>query len=382
MELAKEYRIKRTLKELETYTGSSTSMITLLLHPNDKLWLKVKMLNDEYSKSSNIKSRTNRLSVMSAIKSVLQKLKLYSTIPPNGLVIYCGNVIENNKVKKINVDFEPSISLNTSLYLCDNKFHVEDVLSLYASKDTYGYIIISGKMLLLAKVDQNIKICSKISVNLPNKNRKGGQSSVRFDRLCQEKRHNYLTKSNEEIINIFISNDLINVAGLIIAGPADLKNELIKLNSFDYRLKPYILDVIDIGYDGEIGLREAMKLSVNLLNGTNLHKEEEILSNFFTLLSNDSDMYCFGINDVRYCLEQNLIDTLIIDIDSKINNLITEEEDLLVDYLMDNCQILNFKVEFISNVTNTGKQFCKSFDGIGGILRYPFDLTIINNEDI
>ena len=47
-------------------------------------------------------------------------------VPPNGLVIYCGTILtDDNKEKKVNIDFEPFKPINTSLYLCDNKFHTE-----------------------------------------------------------------------------------------------------------------------------------------------------------------------------------------------------------------------------------------------------------------
>ncbi len=43
-----------------------------------------------------------------------------------GLVMYCGSVItDEGKEKKVNIDFEPFKPINTSLYLCDNKFHTE-----------------------------------------------------------------------------------------------------------------------------------------------------------------------------------------------------------------------------------------------------------------
>lgn len=48
------------------------------------------------------------------------------TVPPNGLVVYCGTIMtEEGKEKKVNIDFEPFKPINTSLYLCDNKFHTE-----------------------------------------------------------------------------------------------------------------------------------------------------------------------------------------------------------------------------------------------------------------
>jgi peptide subunit release factor 1 (eRF1) len=34
-------------------------------------------------------------------------------------------VTDDGKEKKVNIDFEPFKAINTSLYLCDNKFHTE-----------------------------------------------------------------------------------------------------------------------------------------------------------------------------------------------------------------------------------------------------------------
>lgn len=55
-------------------------------------------------------------------------------VPPNGLVVYCGTIVtEEGKEKKVNIDFEPFKPINTSLYLCDNKFHTEVSPPLYLS---------------------------------------------------------------------------------------------------------------------------------------------------------------------------------------------------------------------------------------------------------
>ncbi len=37
----------------------------------------------------------NRLSVLGAINSAQQKLKQYTKVPTNGLVIYCGDVLND-----------------------------------------------------------------------------------------------------------------------------------------------------------------------------------------------------------------------------------------------------------------------------------------------
>ena len=137
------WKIKKLIKSLEAARGNGTSMISLIIPPRDQVARIAKMLADEYGTASNIKSRVNRLSVLSAITSVQARLKLYNRgpfwtkttiirtpwlflVPNNGLVIYCGTIVtDDGKEKKVNIDFEPFKPINTSLYLCDNKFHTE-----------------------------------------------------------------------------------------------------------------------------------------------------------------------------------------------------------------------------------------------------------------
>src|SRR5690348_12614552 len=72
------WKIKKLIKSLEAARGNGTSMISLIIPPRDQLPRIAKMLADEYGTASNIKSRVNRLSVLSAITSVQARLKLYN----------------------------------------------------------------------------------------------------------------------------------------------------------------------------------------------------------------------------------------------------------------------------------------------------------------
>merc|ERR1711881_710488 len=167
-----------------------------------------------------IKSRVNRLSVLGAITSVQHRLKLYTKVPPNGLVIYCGTIVtDEGKEKKVNIDFEPFKPINTSLYLCDNKFHTEALAALLQSDDKFGFIIMDGNGCLFGTLSGNAReIIHKVSVELPKKHGRGGQSAMRFARLRLEKRHNYVRKVAELAVQMFITADKPNVSGLVLAG--------------------------------------------------------------------------------------------------------------------------------------------------------------------
>merc|ERR1719183_630661 len=222
------WKIKKLIKSLEAARGNGTSMISLILPPKSQISQASKMLAEEYGTASNIKSRVNRQSVLSAITSTQQRLKLFSKVPPNGLVIYCGTILtDDNKEKKVNIDFEPFKPINTSLYLCDNKFHTEALQELLESDDKFGFIVMDGNGSLFGTLAGNTReILHKFSVDLPKKHGRGGQSALRFARLRMEKRHNYTRKVAELAVQHFITNDKPNVSGLVLAGSADFKTEL------------------------------------------------------------------------------------------------------------------------------------------------------------
>jgi len=83
-----QWKIKKLIKSLESMAGNGTSMISLLIPPDGKLSAISQMLTEEYGTATNIKSRVNKLSVLSAITSAQQRVKRYNHIPPNGLVIF------------------------------------------------------------------------------------------------------------------------------------------------------------------------------------------------------------------------------------------------------------------------------------------------------
>ena len=60
-------------------------------------------------------------------------------------MVYCGTIVtEEGKEKKVNIDFEPFKPINTSLYLCDNKFHTEALTALLADDNRFGFIVMDG----------------------------------------------------------------------------------------------------------------------------------------------------------------------------------------------------------------------------------------------
>jgi peptide chain release factor subunit 1 len=408
------WKIKKLIKSLEAARGNGTSMISLIIPPKDQVARVSKMLADEYGTASNIKSRVNRLSVLGAITSVQQRLKLYNKVPPNGLVVYCGSVItDEGKEKKVNIDFEPFKPINTSLYLCDNKFHTEALTSLLEDDSKFGFIVMDGNGSLFGTLSGNTReILHKFTVDLPKKHGRGGQSAVRFARLRMEKRHNYVRKVAEEAVRHFITNDKVNVAGLVLAGSADFKTELSQSDMFDLRLAAKIVKIVDVSYGGENGFNQAIELAAESLANVKFIQEKKLINDYFDHISQDTGKYCFGVLDTMRSLELGAIETLILwenlDVtryelkgsddgleikyltpeqakdtsefqDKEGNDYEVVDSTLLLEWLANHYKDFGTTLEIITDRSQEGSQFCRGFGGIGGILRYRVDFQAMED---
>lgn len=325
------WRMKKVLKSLENARGNGTSMISLILPPKDQISRASKLLGEEYGTASNIKSRVNRLSVLGAITSAQQRLKLFTRLPENGLAIYTGTVLgDDGKERKVCIDIEPVKPINTSLYLCDSRFHVQDLLDLLEDDYKFGFIVMDGHGALFAVLSGNAKeIKQTIGVDLPKKHGRGGQSSVRFARLRMEKRHNYLRRVAEIAAQVFITNNRVNVHGLVLAGSADFKSELHQSDMLDQRLKAKVAKVVDVGYGGENGLNQAIEQSEEVLQNIKLVAEKKAIKAFFEEVMSGSGKVCFGAEETMSCIEMGCVETLLVNEASEVRR---QETDGRVEY--------------------------------------------------
>lgn len=156
------------------------------------------------------------------------------------------------------------------------------------------------------------EVIHKFTVDLPKKHGRGGQSALRFSRLRDEKRHNYVRKVAELAVQHFITNDKVNVTGLVLAGSADFKTELGTSDLFDPRLGAKVIKVVDVSYGGENGFNQAIELAADALSNVKFVQEKKLIQQYFDEISQDTGKYCFGVDDTLKGLELGAVETLIV----------------------------------------------------------------------
>jgi peptide chain release factor subunit 1 len=151
-----------------------------------------------------------------------------------------------------------------------------------------------------------------MTVELPKKHGRGGQSAVRFARQREEKRAAYLKKVAELTNGHFISDDRPNVKGLVLAGSASFKNMLQESDHFDKRLAELVVSVVDVSYGGDNGFNQAIQLASDAISNVKFVQEKKIVSKFFENISMDTGMVVFGVDDTMKAFEEGNAERLMM----------------------------------------------------------------------
>src|SRR5208282_4376709 len=173
-----EYNILREIKRLKGVRGYGTELVSVYIPAGFNLAEEVSKLRNEHSQSSNIKSKSVRGNVQSALEKIMQYLKLYRETPKNGLAIFAGNVSDNpGKVDIELFSMEPPIPLNVNIYRCDSVFVLEPIETIVGSKDTYCLLVMDGREATVASLKgSHIQVIKKLNSMVHAKVNKGGQS--------------------------------------------------------------------------------------------------------------------------------------------------------------------------------------------------------------
>ncbi len=123
---------------------------------------------------------------------------------------------------------------------------------MYKEESSFGIVLISGEKSICYKIAKcgdhiDIKKIRDTSVRLQSRQKKGGQSAPRIERLRQEKEEGYIKKVSNMIVSSYMidNNTKCAVKGLVFAGPSLLKNKVRGSNLIVQYFDKLILKVIN-----------------------------------------------------------------------------------------------------------------------------------------
>jgi peptide chain release factor subunit 1 len=358
-------------------------------------------LFQEKGTASNIKSKTTRKNVLTALEKIIQHFKLFKKTPENGLVVFCGNISAVEGKEDIKFwSYEPPVKMQNKIYWCDQTFVLDPLKDLIAEKEIYGLIVLDAREATLGVLKgKTIEKLKNVDSTVPSKTVKGGMSQGRYDRLRDDALTEFLRKVGEEFSQMLLAQE--GLKGVIIGGPGPVKETFYKDKNLHYQIHAKVLGVKDIGYTSDYGLEELVNKSQDLLKEAAISKEREILEKFFTELKNEGNVV-YGLAETDKALDRGAVETLLLsedfdwvhaklkcscgsseekDVSKKLvekqkcsscgQTLSVERIEEIAEKMAEKANTMGAKVEYISNETREGNQF-KEIGGIGAFLRFKF----------
>ena len=400
------YEFKRLLDGLRSKKGRGTELISLYIPPDKQISDVTSQLREEYGQASNIKSRVTRLSVQGSFESAMSRLKLIPKPPENGVVLFIGSVdIGANRTELFSAALEPPDPIVTYRYHCDSSFYLEPLEEMLADKRTFGLIVLDRREaaigLLKGKYIESLKT---LTSTVPGKQRKGGQSSHRFQQLRLIAIHDFYKRIGESANDAFLPIDPKDLEGILIGGPSPTKEEFVEGGFLHHELQRKVLAALDVSYTDESGLYELVDTAQEQLADLEVTQDKEIMRRFMKELVSDKGLAAYGEKEVRHNLELGAVDVLLLSEDlrktrAKIvctnrscdytdsqtrsgssepvgtclkcsSPLTIEEEVDIVSDLSKLAELSGAEVKIISTEFEEGAQLFRAFGGIAAILRY------------
>jgi peptide chain release factor subunit 1 len=286
-------------------------------------------------------------------------LSQYKSVPENGLIIFCGEtIISNDKTTFEYICLTPPFPVKSFSYRCNSIFEIDDAEKLIQQNDTYALIVLDLHEACWGTVcGSNIAVLGSIDSIVPSKHSQGGQSAQRFERLRDIAINEFFVKLGERTSNSFGSLDL---KGVLIGGCGMTKDEFMKGEYLNHEIRKKIIGSFDTAYTNEHGLFELVNASKDKLVGLKSIREKEILDEFLKLLAKDMEKVAYGTNAVLEKARTGQVKTAII----------ASNQNEIVSLMLPLSESMNFKIEIISENSDSGNILNSAFGGIVTILRY------------
>jgi peptide subunit release factor 1 (eRF1) len=112
----------------------------------------------------------------------------------------------------------------------------------------------------------------------------------------------------------------VTVAGIIVAGCGNLKDDLVNSPFLNGRVKAEIKGVVEVSYGGTSGFHEAVKKSSKILCLDALESETKLVDSVMAKMLSDPNTVGYGFEQTFSAIQAGLVHTVILSWKSKISS--------------------------------------------------------------
>lgn len=355
-----KHKVKHFVKELENFRGRHTELVSVYVPSGYDINKIVAHLSEEQGTASNIKSKQTKDNVISALEKMLQHLKLFKFTPPNGLVLFAGNVAEREGQQDYRVwSMEPPVPMNQRLYRCDKEFVLDPLREMMEDKLFYGLVVMDKREATLAFLrGKTIIPVSSASSNVPGKHKSGGQSAMRFEKLRDLAAIEFYNRIAEYMKENFFPK-LAELKGILIGGPGPTKHDFVDGGYIMDQLHRKIIAVKDLSYTDEFGLTELLEKCEDVLSNEEVMEEKKLMNEFFEKLAK-TDLASYGEQHVLEAIQMGAVDKVLL------SESLDEEK---IEMFEAEAAKMGSKVTLVSVETREGAQL-RDLGKVAAILRF------------
>ncbi|PTD94421.1 peptide chain release factor 1 [archaeon SCG-AAA382B04] len=311
----KKYELKRRIEELEGLKGEGTELITLYIPPSKNINDVMNQLRDEYGQAANIKSKSTRKNVQSALNVLMGKLKHFKNPPEKGMIMMAGKVSrDGDRSEMKSLILEAPEKIQSYRYHCDSNFLIEPLKELVEEREKFGLIVLDRREATIGILKgNNINQENHLSSNVPGKTKAGGQSQARFERLRDIAAHEFYKKIAKSANEVFTNTE--DIRGVLVGGPSPTKEEFLNKDLLHHELD--VIDKYDVSYTDEYGLRELVDAASETLEKIEGMEERQAAKEFLQKLVEEERMVTYGEEQVRKAIKIGAVDRLLLSADTR-----------------------------------------------------------------
>jgi peptide chain release factor subunit 1 len=256
----------------------------------------------------------NRKQVQNSISSILSYLKNYNELPENGLAFFFQSPEKPGSDHRCTI-LEPPEPLALYLYRCSTKFELEPLKQMLETKKVIGLLVLDLSEARWGFLrGERITIAGKSISSIPEKQRKGGQSSARFQRLRKIAVNEFFTRVGYLASETFLAEKdfFLKFRGLLIGGAGMTKEDFFAGHFLHHEIQKRVIGLFDIEKTGELGLSELAGTAKDAIEREDIASEKEFLERFREELTKGDGLAASGEESIRKNLANGSVGTLLL----------------------------------------------------------------------
>lgn len=341
-----DYELGAIIDSLKEKRGGGTWHISVYIRPDKSLSSMQNRIVQEISEAESIKSDDTRDRVQSSLGKIKDALQSYKQTPDNGIILFASP-------QEVHVLDDLPFECPENRYHCGKEYLLEPLDAGFETGGSFGLIVVERGRAAIGVLDSGrlTNVLEKQS-QVMGKQKAGGFSQKRFERLRQEQKENFYQDVQASADACFKSYEL---DGIVIGGTLSSAKEFAdSYVNHDWE----ILGTYSVDHGDKQGLEELVEKAEAALLEEDRKDERRAVSNFLTAVREGEAEY--GREQVVTMIEQGRVETLLLSSNCDVSD---------IRALSEQAQNFGSDVVVVSPDFEDAQMF-EQLSGIGAILRW------------